>query len=230
MRLESLFNAPSSSSSRDLRSLLNPSLLAPFGRAGGIPEIPSHSEGSGGNSQGLGAERGLRFSGSASFLEISLQMHLERGIQNEAGEVIGRETVDLSVYYQKIEIKGVLEKPGEAKPVEGEGEEGEPEMPEAIRRLLEHFSPEKTAERIAQFVMRGFGRTSFGGADSPESRAGFVDFILPYIRQGVDGALQAFGELPDDVRAGAEETFRRVSERLEEFAGRSQTSSDEEAS
>lgn len=84
----------------------------------------------------------------------------------------------------------------------------------AIDALLDHFSPEKTAGRIADFVKRGFGRTSHNDKGS------FVDWILPSIRQGVDSALAAFGlNPPDEVKQGAEDTFGRVRELLAEFAG-----------
>lgn len=129
----------------------------------------------------------------ASFLSISVQIHVERG----AGRATA-ESLDLEYRYEKIEV-----------------EEQTKGTPEGLKRLFEHFSPEKTATRIADFIKRGYPRTSFGATDS---RREFVDFILPHVRRGVDSALAMFGELPDEVKDGAEQTFARVRDLLEGFA------------
>ena len=103
--------------------------------------------------------------------------------------------------------------------VEGRVEEAIEAAPESpFEKLREFFSPESVAERTAGFVIRGFSRTSFGSEDTSESRRAFVDFITPFIRQGVDDALAIFAGYEDEVREPAEETFRRVGERLGEFA------------
>lgn len=90
--------------------------------------------------------------------------------------------------------------------------------PAPFEKLREYFNPESVADRIVGFVMRGFSRTSFGADDTPESRRAFVDFITPFIRQGVDDAMAIFADYEDEVREPAEETFRLVGERLDAFA------------
>lgn len=148
-----------------------------------------------------------------SMMEISLEMHLERTVFNHAGQAIGVETFDAQVRIQEIEmeLRAIHEGKGQGKPEEGG------EMPDALKKLLEHFGVEKTAGRIADFVQKGFGRTSFGAEETEASRRNFVDFILPFIRQGVDSALAMFGELPEEIRGQAEQTYARVGELLERF-------------
>lgn len=116
----------------------------------------------------------------------------------------------LKIALQKHLEKSVLDKAREAIQAPA------PDEADPIPRLLEYFSPEKTARRIAEFVTAGFERTSFGDRGD---RGGFVDFILPYIRSGVDKALAAFGDaLPDEAREQAESTFEKTRALLGEFA------------
>lgn len=125
---------------------------------------------------------------SAVNFSLSIQIHLERTTMSAAGQALGRTQADV-----KLDLRFT-----------------------AVDALLEHFSPENTANRIADFVKGGFGRTSFGERNDKPS---FVDWIMPWIREGVDQALAAFGQnLPDEVKAGAEDTFNRVKELLGDFA------------
>ncbi|OHB77730.1 MAG: hypothetical protein A2Z34_03140 [Planctomycetes bacterium RBG_16_59_8] len=161
--------------------------------------------------------------GSIQSLKISLQYHLERNILDKAGNLLGRRTIDLNIRYEQFSFTSRQEPTPapteEGEPAEGGGEEKVETNP-FLQKLLEYFNPEKTAQRIAGFVMGGFGKTSFGESDAPDSRRQFVDFITPFIRSGVDSALAAFGDaLPDEIRQNAEETYTRVEELLGTFAG-----------
>jgi hypothetical protein len=95
---------------------------------------------------------------------------------------------------------------------------------EGFQKLQEFFNPEKTAERIASFITRGFERTGFGAEGD---RGGFVDWIMPFVRQGVDEALSLFSDFAGTVTAPAEETYDHVSSLLDAFAGRQQTSDED---
>ena len=127
----------------------------------------------------------------ASF--VSFQFHLERLTADKIGESFRFESVDLSLQARGIEALGLLEK------------------------LQEFFSPERTADRIASFAIKGFSSTSYGREDTAETRQNFVEFITPFIRQGFDEALSLFESFEDVVREPAEETFEKVRERLDAF-------------
>lgn len=85
----------------------------------------------------------------------------------------------------------------------------------AIDRLRDAFTPEKTARRIAEFALSRYAES--GKADTPEARAAYRDGILPAIERGYGEALALLGTLPEEVRAGLEETIRRVRDLLESF-------------
>lgn len=86
---------------------------------------------------------------------------------------------------------------------------------ETLTRLREAFTPQKTARRIAEFALSRYARR--GEADTPEARAAYRDGILPAIERGYGEALELLGTLPEEVRAGLEETIRRVRDLLEVF-------------
>ena len=132
---------------------------------------------------------------------FSFQYHMERLTIDKAQGTFLYESYDLSIQYQ-----------------------GSVEM---FQQLQDHFSPENTADRIFSQVLKGFGRTSFGQTDTADSRQGFVDFILPHIRQGVDEALAMFQPFEDIVRAPAEDTFSRIEELLSQFAREDEEENDD---
>jgi|GEM_PF-5884198 len=151
------------------------------------------------------------------YLELSFRFHMERSILDQAGGQIGVETLDLQVEYRRLEVRfGNLDEEPPAEPAENEEPE-ESEPPSLLDRLMEYFNPENTSRRIFDFLRRGFDRTSFGEQDHPDSRRAFMDFILPFVREGVDSALEMFGELPEDVTDRAEETYDRTRGLLEAF-------------
>jgi hypothetical protein len=157
-----------------------------------------------------------------SLLEASLQLHLERTVLDRTGRAMGVEVLDLQVKIQRIRFESITGGADEA-PEDG-GVSG------GLQRLLEYFGVEQTAQRVSNFVRSGFGRTSFGSEDTAGSRGTFVDFILPFIREGVDSALALFGDsLPDEIRAQAEGTFARVKKLLEEFVRGGEVSDGAEA-
>lgn len=191
---------------------LSLSSLGSLFRSTGVPFPPApvtaNGDGSGEGSAPAGSLPSIDLRGGrASYLEVSVQIHIERSVLNEAGQALGRETIDLSLRYQRLDVQ-----------IPAEGEEEPEARGNPLQRLLEQFSPENTAQRIADFVTRGFGRTSFGEEDTPESRGAFVQYLLPFIRKGANDALASFGTLPEDVRQRAEETIGRVDEKLGAFA------------
>lgn len=154
-----------------------------------------------------------------SYLRVSVQLHLERGVQNQAGNALGQKPQDIliNINYERLDIN-LSNVEGTDTPEETKGQD-ETKVNPFLQKLMEYFSPERTAERIANFVKNGFGRTSFGSEGAEDSRQRFIDFIMPYIRQGVDGALALFGDgLPDEIRGNAEKTYQLVEESLKNFA------------
>lgn len=142
-------------------------------------------------------------SGRGGLLLVSFEFHMERlTVDNVRGQFS----------YEKFQFSAKYR-------FEQGGGEGAAVLDpsEFLERLKEHFGPGKTADRIAAFVKGGFGKTSFGGEDTEESRRSFVDFILPFIRKGVDEALSLFKGFEEVVKGPGEETFARIKNLLEEF-------------
>lgn len=157
-------------------------------------------------------------SAALSMLKINFQMHLERSVRDPAGRQIS-ETLDMKFELTEVRYEEAL-KNGKGKPYEEAPKEGDTEQTNPfLKKLLEYFNPENTAGRIADFVKSGFPRTSFGESNAPDSRRAFVDFIMPFIKQGFDEARSWFGELPEEVKKTADETFNRVTALLNDFAG-----------
>ena len=139
-------------------------------------------------------------------LKFSVQFHLERSVRNSGGQVVGRGRVDVSLRMERYELDALAW-----------GEE-DADVTTPLQSLQNYFSADRTAERIATFVRDGFSRTSFGGVNTEESRSAFVEFIMPYIRRGVDEAIALFGDdLPEEIQDRAEETYGRTLEILREF-------------
>ncbi len=145
------------------------------------------------------------FSRSQVNLTLSLQFHLEKQVHAETGPKFEQNKIDLSFRYEKVEWMLSTDHP-----------EITPAPP--WEELARHFSVDNTADRITQFVTHGYGKTSYGEANQPESRRQFVDFILPHVREGVDSALGMFGNLPPEIEKNAEATYDRIRESLEKFA------------
>lgn len=122
-------------------------------------------------------------------LTMSFQYHLERLTVDRA-----RGAFEYSSFDMKIEYQGTME---------------------GFKKLQEYFTPDKTADRIVSFIKRGFEGTSFGATGD---RAGFVEHLMPFVRQGVDEALSLFSAFAETVTGPAEATYDRVDALLKEFA------------
>lgn len=160
-------------------------------------------------------------SADLSYLKISMQFHLEEKAKGSVESVLEK-VRGLTITIEQLHMKYRSSENGDAVD-QSDAPQGTEANP-FLAKLLDYFNPEKTAKRIADFVIKGFSRTSFGAEDAPESRRKFIDFISPFIRSGVDSALSAFGDsLPDEIRGNAESTFAKVGKLLESFAGGSET-------
>ena len=103
-------------------------------------------------------------------------------------------------------------------------------LPEDARALLDqflggslapdYFSPENTANRIADFALGGFSFFEGGKAaaeNSQDSRQRFADFILPAIDQGIREALDILGDMPSPILEDVEQTRDLIGERFDAF-------------
>ncbi|MFH0911931.1 MAG: DUF5610 domain-containing protein [Planctomycetota bacterium] len=97
---------------------------------------------------------------------------------------------------------------------------GEPIQTEAasgqdlLDKLMDLFSPEKTAQRILDFALAQYAPQ---GADTEESRSAFADWIGDAIQKGFDQALSLLGFLPEEIQAGVDKTHELVFQGLEDF-------------
>lgn len=88
-------------------------------------------------------------------------------------------------------------------------------------KLLEFFSPEKTAERIVGFAASFFNSYAANHADESEEDqlAGFTNLISTAIEEGFGKARDVLGDLSgeDEVAQNINRTFSLVTEKIEEF-------------
>ncbi len=86
--------------------------------------------------------------------------------------------------------------------------------PEAAKGLLEklkaEWTPDKVAERIANFAVTGFGLASM-----PSDRSAYRDLIGKAVESGYSQARSLLGSLSEDIAGSLEETMRKVRERLD---------------
>lgn len=103
-------------------------------------------------------------------------------------------------------------------------------LPDDARALVEkftsgglpsdYFSPENTANRIADFALSGFKLFEGGAAskeNSADSRQRFADYILPAIDKGFADARKILGALPDQISADIDKTRSLIGNRFDDF-------------
>lgn len=85
--------------------------------------------------------------------------------------------------------------------------------------MQDFFSPEKTAERILDFSLSFFTKSSFfrEGGNTEEARGKFAEYIGNAIQKGFDQAQGLLGKLPDEVQAGIDKTHDIVWQGLDSF-------------
>lgn len=94
------------------------------------------------------------------------------------------------------------------------------------------FSPENTANRIADFALNGFGFFQGGKAaqeNTAESRQRFADFIRPAIEKGFQQALDFLGNIPDPIRSRIDQTRGLIEQRFSDFLAGNKGSSDSDS-
>lgn len=81
------------------------------------------------------------------------------------------------------------------------------------------FTPDKVANRIADFALGGYG--TYGGSagqeDTVENRQRYADYILPAIDKGYNEALAILGKLPDKVSGELQQTRDLIQQRFDNF-------------
>ena len=90
-------------------------------------------------------------------------------------------------------------------------------------KLREMFSPEATAQRILDFSLSFFGRSSMfkEAGDTDEARASFADYIGAAIQKGFDQALGILGKgLPTQTANEIDKTHELVFDGLDDFVNR----------
>lgn len=88
-----------------------------------------------------------------------------------------------------------------------------------LAKLKDLFSPEKTAQRILDFALSFFGKSSAykTGGDTEESRGSFADMMGKAIQKGFDQALGILGELPEETANEIDQTHGLVFDGLDNF-------------
>jgi hypothetical protein len=84
----------------------------------------------------------------------------------------------------------------------------------------DYFSPENTANRIADFALGGYKLFEGGAAsrqDSSESRQRFADYILPAIDKGFADARKILGALPQQISDDIDQTRSLIGKRFDDF-------------
>ncbi|MFH1023203.1 MAG: DUF5610 domain-containing protein [Planctomycetota bacterium] len=123
---------------------------------------------------------------------------------------------DGSLAYTEIDIQAIRERYVGISGTTPEGDSsaapGETGVQGLLDRLMDEFSPEKTADRIFDFATKGFHPEE----DTPGS---FRDFILPWIEKGYQQAREDLGSLLDQVETEIARTMELVRERFDAFAG-----------
>ncbi len=88
---------------------------------------------------------------------------------------------------------------------------GDPEAAKALmEKIRQEWSPDKVADRIADFATAGFGR-----AGLPQERSAFRDLIQQAIESGYSQAKGLLGPLGDETASSLEETMKKIRERLD---------------
>lgn len=90
---------------------------------------------------------------------------------------------------------------------------------DALAKLQEYFSPEKTAERILDVALSFYGvsETAQNSGESEATRKTFADFIGNAIEEGFSQARTVLGTLPEDIEAGVGKTHSLIFTGLENF-------------
>lgn len=108
---------------------------------------------------------------------------------------------------------------GELDPFAPVEEAGEGEAVDPLQRLMDFYSPEKTAERILDFALSFFpGSSHFEEkGDTEEGRRDFADMMGNAIQKGFDEALNLLGQLPEKVQEDVDKTNDLVFDGLGDF-------------
>lgn len=162
------------------------------------------SPGRGALSQPRGDQLELSGLGGKDFLLRASLMEVEfesvRAVQGANG---GRLIERSRFLHQRFELE-----------VRAEDPEG---LDRALEALRDHFSPEKTAQRIFDFATSHYGRTEDFDGDNPEARERYRDYILPAIQRGFEEARAILGTLPPEVEDVVSSTFDRILELFRAF-------------
>lgn len=91
-------------------------------------------------------------------------------------------------------------------------------------KLREMFSPEATAQRILDFSLSFYGRSSMfkeAGGDTDDARASFADYIGAAIQKGFDQAMGILGKgITDQTASEIDKTHELVFGGLDDFVNR----------
>lgn len=84
----------------------------------------------------------------------------------------------------------------------------------------DYYSPDNTANRIADFALGGFANFGGGSAASENSEASrqrFADYILPAIDKGIADARKILGNLPEEISGNIDKTRDLIGKRFDTF-------------
>ncbi len=140
-------------------------------------------------------------------LSIELEYQSVRTMKLESGETVYERT---SVQFRAFEVY---------REVGGFQSSTEKPAPGALLDFLRnHFGPERTAERIANFAINRFQAEAEEGAEEATARRErFRNLILPAVRRGADEAINTLAGLPEEIVAIADRVYDLVANLFDHF-------------
>ena len=140
-------------------------------------------------------------------ISIEIEYQSLRSMRLESGEVVFEK---MSLRFQAVEI--YLEVGGLGSNNEGAGPGG------LFDVLRDYFSPERTANRIANFAIGRFQPGFENGTEKAMAeRERFRNLILPAVRQGADQAASVLAGLPEEILGIADRVYDLVANLFERF-------------
>ncbi len=151
--------------------------------------------------------------------QFELNYQVISAINTSQGTATSQETFSFKGSYeflQKVSGRNIVS--GSQNQAEQAAPQGQTTQ-DALTKLQEYFSPEKTAGRILDVATSFFGVSETGQTEgnNEAARRKFADFIGKAIDTGFRQARQILGPLPEEIEAGVTKTHVLVFSGLEDF-------------
>lgn len=162
--------------------------------------LNSATDALGGNLASLG-----NFSGSVS-AQINIEYQSLRLLSDATGSTLTQESFQFSfsATFEFLASSQSTQNPFESF-----------NMDSVIADMQDLFSPENTAQRIADFALAQYKPS--GEGDTEETRTDFISYIGEFVQKGFDEAARILGYLPDEIAAGVDQTHELVFGAFDDF-------------